>query len=138
MKKYQIFCPYCGSAAQLRPASTVHGEQTFSAGSYLYLCSRWPVCDSYVSAHRRNLRPMGTLANGELRHKRIVAHRELERFRKKQGMETWAVYLWLQGALGLSEAQTHIALFSEDRCEQVISLCKKARKTADAAKKQAA
>mgnify|MGYP002508141294 CR=1 FL=1 len=33
----------------------------------------WPSCDAYVSAHRKDRRPMGTLANSELRHKRILA-----------------------------------------------------------------
>ena len=126
MKKYQIRCPYCGAPAVCRPASTVYGNKIRTKGSYLYLCSRWPACDSYVAAHKRDRRPMGTLANGDLRHKRILAHRALEDFRQSRRMDKWAVYLWLQGKLGLNEHQTHIGMFSEQMCDRVIAVCKQA------------
>lgn len=125
MKKYQINCPYCGSPAVCRPASIVYGNAVRGKGSYLYLCSRWPACDSYVSAHKKDHRPMGTLANGNLRHKRILAHRALDDLRKSCHMDKWAAYLWLQGKLNLSESQMHIGMFSEDMCDQVIAVCRK-------------
>lgn len=128
MKKYQLYCPYCGALAVCRPASTVYGSTVQTKGSYLYLCSRWPECDSYVAAHRQNRRPMGTLANAQLRHKRILAHRALEDFRRSRHMEKWAVYVWLQGKLGLPAEQVHIGMFSEQRCRQVIALCRQSQK----------
>lgn len=66
---------------------------------------------------------MGTLANSNLRHKRILAHRALKELQVSRSMEKWAAYLWLQGKLGLPEAQTHIGLFSEQMCDKVITLC---------------
>lgn len=128
MKKYQLSCPYCGAPAVCRPASTVYGSAVKTKGSYLYLCSRWPACDAYVAAHKQDRRPMGTLANARLRHKRILAHRALDEFRHSRHMEKWAAYLWLQGKLGLSAEQTHIGMFSEQRCRQVISLCQQSLK----------
>ena len=74
MKKKQIHCPYCGAKASLRPASAVYGTATKVPDSYLYVCDRYPRCDSYVGAHKRTKEPMGTLANGDLRNKRIQAH----------------------------------------------------------------
>lgn len=129
MKKritYQLTCPYCGSPAVCRPASTVYKNNLQTKGSYLYLCSRWPACDSYVSAHNRDRRPMGTLANGELRHKRILAHRAFTRLQKELHMEKWAAYLWLEGKTGLDCAHTHIGMFTEERCDQVIQFCEQA------------
>ena len=67
MKQTRIHCPYCGSLATLRPASAIHGLSDISAGTYLYVCRRWPTCDAYVTADRRTKQPLGTLANGELR-----------------------------------------------------------------------
>lgn len=133
MKKYQISCPYCGAPAVCRPASIVYGNKVKTKGSYLYLCSRWPTCDSYVAAHKRDRRPMGTLANGDLRHKRILAHRALEDVRQYRRMDKWAVYLWLQGKLGLNEHQTHIGMFSEQMCDRVITVCHEAIRTGQAA-----
>lgn len=125
MKKYQIICPYCGSPALCRPASMIHGSSTLENGRYLYVCSRWPECDAYVAAHKKDKSPMGTLANGNLRHKRILAHRALKELQISRHMEKWAAYLWLQGILGLNEEQVHIGLFSEQMCDRVVFLCRK-------------
>lgn len=124
MQKYHINCPYCGAPAVCRPAGTVYGSSTKERGRYLYVCSHWPKCDAYVAAHKQDRRPMGTLANASLRHKRILAHNALDELRRARHMEKWGVYLWLQGRLGLSESQTHIGMFSEQMCDRVISLCR--------------
>ena len=73
LKQKQIKCPYCHAHASLRPASLVYGSTPQTRGKFLYVCDRWPSCNAYVSAHERTLLPMGTLANGDLRHKRILA-----------------------------------------------------------------
>ena len=122
MNKYQINCPYCGAPAICRPASTVHGAATWQKSSYLYLCSRWPACDSYVAAHKKDHRPMGSLANTNLRRKRIQAHQSLEELRQNRHMEKWAVYLWLQGKLQMDPDQVHIGMFSEEMCDRVTAL----------------
>ena len=86
MKQTRIHCPYCGSLATLRPASVIHGLSDISAGTYLYVCRRWPACDAYVTADRRTKQPLGTLANGDLRHKRILAHHALHSVQAQLGM----------------------------------------------------
>ncbi len=129
MKRYQINCPYCGSPALCRPAAMVHGSSTLEKGRYLYVCSRFPECDAYVAAHKKDKSPMGTLADRELRHKRILAHNALAELQKVRHMEKWAAYLWLQGKLGLGEEQAHIGLFSSQMCDRVISLCHQALET---------
>lgn len=125
-KPIQIKCPYCGAKAVLRPASYVYGASLTEKGRHLYLCSNWPACDAYVSAHKSTLLPMGTLANGTLRHKRILAHRALDELQRHRHMDKWAAYLWLQMQLGLSSEEAHIGLFSTGQCEQVIKLCRRA------------
>ena len=61
MKQARIHCPYCGSLATLRPASAIHGLSDISAGTYLYVCRRWPACDAYVTADRRTKQPLAPL-----------------------------------------------------------------------------
>ncbi len=126
MKKYQIYCPYCGSPAILSPANKVHGSSAYPGSGFLYVCSRWPACDAYVSAHKRNRQPMGTLANARLRRKRIQAHKALDAFRKNRHMERWAAYVWLQGKLNLEPSKAHIGMFSEKMCDKVIACCQHA------------
>lgn len=129
MKRIQIHCPYCGAAALLRSASFVHGKSEQSQGKHLYVCRNWPRCDAYVAAHEFDLTPMGTLANADLRHKRILAHKALAQYQKITKMDRWATYLWLEGRLGLDKQRTHIGLFSEETCDEVIVLCENAIKT---------
>ena len=105
MKKKQIHCPYCGAKASLRPASAVYGTATKVPDSYLYVCDRYPRCDSYVGAHKRTKEPMGTLANGDLRNKRIQAHKAFDWMWKSGLMTKWQAYKWMQGKLALTDEQ---------------------------------
>ncbi len=123
MKQVNIKCPYCGSRAMLRPASVVYGKRAADPTAPFYVCARYPACDSYVAAHRGNRLPMGTLADAELRHKRIQAHAALNRLWQDGLMSKKQAYLWLQAKLDLPEQETHIGKFSTFRCEQVIQLC---------------
>lgn len=43
------------------------------------VCSRYPDCDSFVMAHAKTLKPMGSLAGPELRRLRYNAHKEFNR-----------------------------------------------------------
>lgn len=67
---------------------------------------------------------MGTLADGSLRHKRILAHRALSDLQKHYGMNRSMSYLWLQVKFDLSPEQAHIGKFSTEMCERVISKCR--------------
>lgn len=59
-------CPYCNSEVAYAPATAVYKRAGFG---FLYLCRNFPACDSYVSAGDDG-RPMGSLANRELREQR--------------------------------------------------------------------
>ncbi len=126
MKRVTIRCPYCGAKATLHPASYVHGAGAVR-GRKLYVCDRYPVCDSYVAAHQKTGLPMGKLANGDLRHKRIVAHRAFNWMWESGLMTRPQAYKWMQAKLGLSKEQAHIANFGDYYCDQLIGICNEAR-----------
>ena len=71
MKQKPIRCPYCGSTAILKDASYVYGSK--SKGGKVYVCSRYPECNSYVGVHPGTNIAKGTLADKQLRFKRIQA-----------------------------------------------------------------
>lgn len=125
MKRINIYCPYCGAKAALHSASYVYGE-TANGSDLLYVCDRYPKCNSYVAAHRKSKKPMGTLANGDLRNKRIQAHRAFDWIWKSGLMTKWQAYKWMQSKLGLSDKQAHIAKFSEYMCDRLIVICNEA------------
>lgn len=124
MKRVNIKCPYCGSQALLRPASVVYGTNAIDHATPYYVCARYPACDSYVAAHRDTRLPMGTLANRDLRCRRIEAHKAFNRLWETGLMSKKQAYRWLQAKLGLPEQESHIGKFSSFRCEQVIQLCR--------------
>ncbi len=125
MKRVKIRCPYCGSLASKRPASFIYGKRA-NSDAYLYVCDKYPKCNSYVAAHKDNGLPMGTLANERLRRKRIAAHKALDRIWLKGFMTKEQVYIWLQSKFNMSDKEMHIGNFDEYYCNQVIFECNKA------------
>lgn len=116
-------CPYCGRHAVLRDASFVYGTHVYQDGQKLYVCAGYPACDSYVGVHQGSLRPKGSLANGDLRNRRIRAHKAFDAVWRQGILSRKEAYHWLQDITGLDEQQAHIAMFSEYRCDQVIEAC---------------
>ena len=100
----RVRCPYCGRMARLHPASYVYGSDNLDSESYLYVCDGYPDnCDAYVGAHKKSLLPKGELADGQLRNKRILAHRALNTLLEEGCMTKKSAYIWLQNKLCLRE-----------------------------------
>ena len=108
-KQPVIRCPYCGRTAVLQKASYVYREKALD--EYLYVCSGYPACDAYVGVHAGTLRPKGSLANGDLRHKRIEAHRLFDAIWKNGIMSRKDAYRWIQDTFSLSDSQAHIGQY---------------------------
>ena len=70
---------------------------------------------------------MGSLADGELRHKRIQAHRAFDRLWRSGLMTKKEAYQWMQTEFGLHEEQAHIAQFGAYMCDRLICACEKFR-----------
>ena len=100
-RKKPIKCPYCGHTAVLRDASYVYGENAVE--EHLYVC---------------------TLANGDLRHKRIETHKVFSKLWDTGIMTKKQAYRWLRYIFGLSSEQAHIGQFSEYRCDELIRICR--------------
>lgn len=119
-----IWCPYCGRKAVLRNASYVYGENCIRPDKHLYVCSGYPEhCNAYVGAHEHNLMPLGSLANGELRHLRIEAHYALDAVWKRGYMTRKGAYTWLANKMNLREQDMHIGRFSYYCCQESIRIC---------------
>lgn len=119
MKKTTIRCPYCGGTAILKDASFIYGNKS-GGGRKVYACSNYPACDSYVGVHDGTIIPKGTLANKELRKKRIQAHQMFDQIWKRGILSKPDAYLWVADKFGLSPSQAHIGHFSNYMCDQLI------------------
>jgi ssDNA-binding Zn-finger/Zn-ribbon topoisomerase 1 len=111
-------CPYCGSHAVLKSADGIYRDN--ERNTMLYVCSRYPVCDSYVRVHPGTKIPMGTMANRELRTLRNEAHRAFDQLHKRGLMTREDAYRWLASVLGVPMGQAHIGCLGEYYCRRVI------------------
>ena len=71
-------CPYCGAPAKMVPEAEMnfrfHETNPAKRKDFFWVCSRYPECDVYIAADNHTKRPMGTMANPELRHMRMMIH----------------------------------------------------------------
>ena len=125
IKRIKIHCPYCGSLVTKRAASYVYGKNA-KPDTFLYVCDRYPACDSYVAAHTKSGLPMGTPANKTLRNKRIAAHKALDRIWENGYMTKEQVYIWLQAKLDMPANVMHIGKLNKYYCNRIIYECNRA------------
>ena len=118
-KHKKVFCPYCGAKAKLVDSAIVYGQSY----GMIYLCCNYPVCDAFVGTHKKSLKPLGTLANAELRVLRKEAHSSFDPLWQSDKLSRKEAYAWLAQQLGISQEKTHIGHFNEQTCRQVIEVC---------------
>ena len=89
----------------------------------VYYC---PDCQAWVGVHKGTDRPLGRLADAELRRWKRIAHMNFDRiWRNNRRMSRKKAYEWLSSQMGLPAEETHIGMFDVGRCKEVIALCKK-------------
>ena len=115
-------CPYCGSHSVLRSADGIY--RCNDKKTMLYVCSKYPVCDSYVRVHPGTKIPVGMMANRDLRALRNEAHRNFDQLHKQGLMSKEDAYLWLASILAAPLGQAHIGYLGEYYCRQVIEASK--------------
>lgn len=115
-------CPHCQQPAVLR-----RPDERFP--------HRWECvsCDARVGCHPKSTRPLGTLANAELRNVRMRAHKAFDALWKRkmrieqctQGAARSAGYRWLATQMDMTKQTCHIAMFDKAQCERAIAICAK-------------
>jgi hypothetical protein len=88
-----------------------------------------------VGVHKGTDKPLGRMANKELRGWKGRAHaafdplwkRKLELYRHEGATKGWARgtgYKWLAGQLGIPAQECHIAMFDVEMCKRVVEVCR--------------
>lgn len=121
-------CPYCRSQTRVIDSALIYRGQSYG---WAVACDKFPACDSYVGCHPRSQRPLGRLADKELRLAKSRAHEALDRLWKPAGRRSreWVqarrqeAYRWLAGALGVKERHCHVGMFDVDMCRKVVEVC---------------
>jgi hypothetical protein len=113
-------CPYCGKESKLVTGETLYPHRKDLYSLQFYLCSQ---CDAYVGCHPGSNRPLGRLANKELREAKSAAHRVFDLIWKTGKMTRFNAYGWLANQLGIKRSNCHIGEFDVDKCKAVIEAC---------------
>jgi len=117
-------CPYCGMKPEMVDSSEVYSK---SYGN-IYLCRP---CRSWVGVHKHDDKPLGRLANAELRKAKRAAHyyfdqlwtRKIKQGFKKNHARSKA-YKWLSVEMKTKPEFTHIGMFDVSQCNRVVEICK--------------
>ena len=117
MKGNEVLCPYCGYEAQFVDSIAVYRKSY----GMIYLC--WP-CDARVGVHKGTDKPLGRLANAELRKAKIAAHSAFDPMWRNATKSRRSAYKWLAEQLGIEGKDCHIGMFDVDMCQKVIEVTK--------------
>lgn len=109
-----MICPYCGREAEYLSSKEFYGR---SYGTYLYVCRP---CDARVGTHKNSDRPLGTLADRELRSLRRLCHAHFDVLWKSRQMTRSQAYKWLQRVMSLPRDKAHIGMFDKEQCRELL------------------
>lgn len=116
-----MLCDYCGKEAKFAKGSEVYPHRPDLADKNFFRCAP---CDAYVGCHPGTRRPLGRLANAELRRAKMAAHAAFDPKWKGKTMTRSQAYAWLAHQLSIPPNSCHIGMFDVDMCERVVLACK--------------
>lgn len=113
----EVYCDYCGRRAEFVDSKVVYGKSY----GMIYVCRS---CMAYVGVHKGTNKPLGRLANAELRHWKKAAHIAFDplwkygRFRGHRNV----AYGWLAQKMEIPVEKTHIGMFDVADCRRAIQI----------------
>lgn len=116
-----MICDYCQGETQLVNGDVIYPHRPDLAHLRFWQCAP---CDAYVGCHKGTTKPLGRLANAELRQAKMAAHAAFDPLWKFTTLTRNAAYQWLANQLGIPRADCHIGMFDVDQCRLVVALCR--------------
>lgn len=110
-----VICNYCGKPAQFVDSSRVYRRSY----GMIYYCED---CNAWVGVHKGTNKPLGILANAQLRSEKKRAHFYFDRLWKSKRMTRNEAYKWLSEQLDKKPEETHIGMFGIDDCQRVVKV----------------
>ena len=126
-----VMCDYCG-----RPARFLASSEAIYRGRNFGPVYRCDPCDAHVGCHPGTTKPLGRLANSELRRAKSAAHAAFDALwlakQRRTGCSKQeargAGYRWLAGVLDIDPAACHIGMFDVAQCQRVVEVCSATRR----------
>lgn len=117
-----VYCPYCNNLADFTHGDEVYPHRKDLSGKPFWICRD---CNAYCGCHKGTDRPLGTLANKELRHWRKQAHSFFDPLWMHGKLSRGDAYGLLAKDLGIPKNECHIGSFSADQCRGVVAFAKR-------------
>ena len=110
-----MICRYCGTQAEWGENKRIYGRNYGKS----YMCWLCPNCGASVGCHQNTKRPLGIMANQELKELRMRIHRIIDPWWKSGKMKRRVVYKTLSRVLG---RQYHTADLNEEEAKRLLAL----------------
>ena len=117
-------CPYCSKLSKKVTGRVVYPHRPDLDRLVFYRCEP---CDAHVGCHPRSGKPLGRLANKELRQAKMATHNIFDPLWEGGVITRKEAYSWLAIALCIPEEECHIGMFDEKLCQKAIEACRKRR-----------
>lgn len=117
MKGITPICNYCEKFSKKVSGKEIYPHRKDLYKLTFYSCSG---CNAYVGCHGSSDKPLGRLANAELRKAKGAAHRAFDPLWRLGDMKRPQAYKWLAKELGIDGSDCHIGMFDVETCENVV------------------
>tara|TARA_R100000541_G_scaffold58197_2_gene69160 strand:- start:175 stop:567 length:393 start_codon:yes stop_codon:yes gene_type:complete len=117
MSELTPICPYCKQFSKSVTGKEIYPHRKDLFNLVIYSCLP---CNAYVGTHKGTTKPLGRLANKELRKAKSAAHRAFDPLWKLGGMKRKEAYKWLAETLDVEPIDCHIGMFDVETCEDVV------------------
>lgn len=119
-EQIDITCPYCNNVAKLVNGKEIYPHRPDLYEKSFYQCEP---CGAYVGCHPGTKKPLGRLANSELRKAKSTVHRVFDPIWKNGEIKRYKAYQWLADKLGIDILECHIGMFNIEICKKAIDIC---------------
>lgn len=124
-----IICPYCNRHSKIVNGDVIYPHRKDLTFKKFHLCAQ---CEAYVGCHDKTGKPLGRLADAELRGYKVRAHYAFDPLWKSGVMTRTQAYSWLTDALKpYLNGPAHIGEFDVEMCKRVIAICNRRRNAND-------
>lgn len=118
MENPTLTCPYCKKPAPWVENKVIYGRNYGDS----YMCYYCKDCDARVGCHQNTPKPLGTMANKELREWRMKTHAVLDPLWESGRYHRKAVYRILKKEF---DKEIHIGESDIEQCKQIIEFLTK-------------
>lgn len=111
-----MICPYCKKEANYGPNEEWYNGKRYGKSYMCYYCKP---CDAYVGTHNNTTKPLGTMANRELRQMRMKVHNKIDPLWKEKGWKRGEVYFEISSRLGYTY---HTGESDIETCKKILEM----------------